>query len=104
MTEENGAFDAEIGQYFHMAALTPDEIDRDLRLLVRSCTANGVEFLSDFGCKKSGVSTVYANGNSAAARFSARIPDWVVEFRCKIALCDWGDDCVVKEWVTIQVM
>jgi len=96
LTEETGAFDAEIGQYFHMAAVTPDEVDRDLRLLVRSCTANGVEFLSDFGCKKSEHSNVYANGNSAAARFSARIPDWVVEFRCKIALCDWGDDCRVK--------
>lgn len=92
---DNG-LDVEHGELFHMAAVTPDEIDRDVRILVKSCEANGVELLADFGCHKSDMSYVYSNGDSASARFTVRIPDWVVDFRCKIALCDWGEDCTVK--------
>merc|ERR1712050_186489 len=55
-----------------------------------------VTLLTDFGCYQSDNSYVYANGDSASARFSLKVPNWVVEFRCELAVCDWGDDCGVK--------
>lgn len=97
-TEEE--LDMEVGEIIHLAAITPDEVDRDLRVMVKSCYANVkdeiVSLLSDFGCYQSDHSYVYANGDSSSARFSLKVPSWVIEFRCELAVCDWGDDCAVK--------
>lgn len=90
------SFKIELGQMLHMAVVTPDEVDRDLRILIKSCSANDIALLEDFGCVKSGTSYVYANGETPAPRFSIYIPNWVVDFKCKIALCDKGDDCKIK--------
>jgi len=90
------AYDVEVGDVLHMAAVTPDEIDRDIRILVKSCSANGIQLITDFGCSKSDSGYVYSNGDASSSRFSIRIPDWVMDFRCQVALCDWGDDCTIK--------
>jgi len=97
-TTSRNSFELSRGDVVHLAALAPDEIDRSIRVLVKSCeTAKGVSLLSDFGCNsEETTSYVYANGNSPAARFSLDIPEWTVDVRCNVILCDKGDECEVK--------
>ncbi|CAG5108379.1 Oidioi.mRNA.OKI2018_I69.chr1.g3767.t1.cds [Oikopleura dioica] len=96
--QSRNALELSRGEILHLAALAPDEIDRSIRVLVKSCeTAKGVSLLSDFGCNsEEETSYVYTNGDSPAARFSLAVPEWTVDVRCSVILCDKGDECEVK--------
>lgn len=78
----------------HMAAIMPNAENRDKFILIEKCWTDQQVLLQDFGCSKSELSYVYANGEpNHSPRFSLRVPDWSVEFKCDVIYCE--TDCEV---------
>ena len=76
----------------HMAALIPDPAYRDRFVILEKCWTENQVLLDDFGCDNNESSFVYVNGApNKSPRFSLRLPNWVVEFKCSVIYCE--KDC-----------